>query len=85
MSIEDQIIDLARRLRALRGVDGNDAASEREAIKEALRTIGLTAAFFGGVDGMTKLHDAVEAMAGETNEIGDVLNRTWDGIGGWWA
>lgn len=85
MSIEDQIIGLARRLRALRGVVGDEAAVEREAIKETLRTIGLTAAFFGGTGGMTKLHDAVEAMTGNSNEIGEVLNRTWDGVGGWWA
>ncbi len=37
------------------------------------------------IDGMTKLHDACEAMAGNRNEIGDVLNRAWDQIGGWYA
>ena len=61
------------------------AEAARDQVREKIEIIGRAAAFFGGFDGMTKLHNQCEAMTGKTNEIGDVLNRTWDGIGGWWA
>jgi hypothetical protein len=83
VEIEVQLIALARRMTELRGVSGVDA--ERDAVREAIRTIGRTAVFFGGFDAMKRLHDAVEAMTGATNEIGFELNFAWDGIGGWWS
>jgi hypothetical protein len=51
------------------------------ATEDKIRAIGQTAAFFGGFDGMTKLHDAFEKAGGDTYK----LNRLWDQIGGWCA
>ena len=83
VEIEVQLIALARRMSELRGKSGADV--ERDAVREAIRTIGRTAAFFGGFKAMKQLHDAVEAQTGSTNEIGYELNSAWDGIGGWWS
>lgn len=83
IGIEGQLIALARRMSEMRGESNVDA--ERDAVREAIRTIGRTAAFFGGYDAMKQLHDAVEDMTGATNEIGFELNFAWSGIGGWWA
>lgn len=83
VEVEVQLIALARRMTALRGLTCVDV--ERDAVREAIRTIGRTAAFFGGYDAMKRLHDAVEDMTGSTNEIGYELNFAWDGIGGWWS
>lgn len=85
MNIQEQLIGLSRDMIRLRGDSTTTATAERDKAREQIQLIGRTAAFFGGFDGMTKLHDACEAMTGNTNEIGDVLNRAWDGIGGWWA
>ena len=65
------------------GIGSKDQASEGQALMAQIRSIGLTASFFGGFDGMKKLHDAAEAATGCTNEIGYVLNLAWDRIGGW--
>jgi hypothetical protein len=83
VEVEVQLIALARRMSELRGMPGFDA--ERDAVREAIRTIGRTAAFFGGFKAMKRLHDAVEDQTGATNEIGYELNSAWDGIGGWWS
>lgn len=85
MLIQDQLIALTRELETLCGDDSGEATERRSVVREQIRTIGRTAAFFGGYEGMAKLHDACESRTGSTNEIGSVLNRTWDDIGGWWA
>lgn len=85
MEIEEQLIGLCRRMIELRGDGSAEATKERGQVRELIRVTGRTAAFFGGSGCMTKLHDACEAMTGNRNEIGGVLNRGWDGIGGWWA
>lgn len=85
MNIQEQLIGLARDMVRLRGNSADQASTERDQVREKIQIIGRTAAFFGGFDGMTKLHNACEEMTGNRNEIGDVLNRAWDGIGGWWA
>lgn len=85
MNIQEQLIGLARDMIRLRGDSSTAAATERDKVREQIQLIGRTSAFFGGFDGMTKLHDACEAMTGNRNEIGDVLNRAWDGIGGWYS
>lgn len=82
-NIQEKLIALARQLITLRGDHSEKAESERDLVREKIQIIGLTAAFFGGFHGMTKLHDACEAMTGNRNEIGEVLNRAWDGIGDW--
>lgn len=85
MLIQAELIGLVREIESMRGDRSAEAEAAREVVREKIKLIGRTAAFFGGFDGMTKLHNAVEEMTGNRNEIGDVLNRTWDGIGGWWA
>lgn len=85
MNIEEQLIGLCRDMIRLRGDTTTRASVERDLVREKIQIIGRTAAFFGGFDGMTKLHDACESMTGNLNEIGDVLNRGWDGIGGWYS
>lgn len=85
MDIQEQLIGLCRDMIRLRGDASRDANAERDQVREKIQIIGRTAAFFGGFDGMTKLHDACEAMTGNRNEIGDVLNRAWDQIGDWCA
>ena len=77
MLIQNQLIDLARDMIRLRGDRSAAADAERDQVREKIEIIGRTAAFFGGFDGMTKLHNECEAMTGKTNEIGDVLNREW--------
>jgi hypothetical protein len=54
-----------------------------QAILHDIRLIGQTADFFGGFDGMKKLHDATERMVGNTNAVGFHLNLLWDRIGSW--
>lgn len=85
MDIQEQLIGLARDMIRLRGDSTAEAETERDQVREKIQIIGRTAAFFGGFNGMTKLHDACEAMTGNRNEIGDVLNRAWDRIGDWCA
>lgn len=82
-NIQEELIELVRELKSLRGDTSQSADDGRDAITEKIRTIGRAAAFFGGYDGMKRLHDACESMTGDTNEIGEVLNRKWDMIGGW--
>lgn len=53
------------------------------ALRKEVKTIGMTAAFFGDYDGMKKLHDACEALVGNDNSVGYWLNTMWDGIGSW--
>lgn len=83
MNIEEQLIGLVRDMIRLRGDTSSSAETERDQVREKIQIIGRTAAFFGGFDGMTKLHDKCEAMTGNRNEIGGVLNLAWDRIGGW--
>lgn len=85
MDIQEQLIGLARDMIRLRGNSTVEADAERDQVREKIQIIGRTAAFFGGFDGMTKLHDACETMTGNRNEIGHVLNLAWDGIGVWCA
>jgi hypothetical protein len=82
MKIENELIQLTQALTRLRGDSSTDAEVERDAVREKIHIIGRTASFFGGFSGMTELHDACEAIEPGT---GSVLNRAWDGIGGWWA
>ncbi len=84
INIQTQLIDLAREMEALRGRLDFDSTARRDEVRELIKTIGRTAAFFGGLDAMKRLHNACEAEIGNTNEVGDVLNRAWDGISGWW-
>ena len=76
------LIALVRR-GVMLGVGERDQAPEGQALWAQIQAIGLAASFVGGFDGMKKLHDAAEAATGDTNEIGYVLNRAWDRIGGW--
>ena len=85
MNIQEQLIGLTGDMIRLRGTSTAQADSERNQVRDKIQIIGRTAAFFGGFDGMTKLHNACEAMTGNCNEVGDVLNRAWDGIGGWFS
>lgn len=82
MRIENELIQLTQTIARLRGDHSAQAENERDAAREKIHIIGRTAAFFGGFDGMTKLHDACEVISPGT---GSELNRAWDGIGGWWA
>lgn len=83
MLIQDQLIGLSREMLVLRGDASHEASERRDLVREQIKIIGRTAAFFGGFDAMKRLHDACEAQTLFRNEVGDVLNRTWDGIGGW--
>jgi len=47
----------------------------------AIQLIGRTAHFFGGFDGMTRLHNAFQKAGGDTGK----LNRFWDRVGAWSA
>lgn len=85
MRIQEELISLVREIESMRGDRSAETDAARDVVREKIKLIGRTAAFFGGFDAMTKLHNAVEEMTGNRNEIGDVLNRTWDGIGGWCA
>ena len=72
--IEQHLVDLVREW------DGMDSAERRDSARgKAI----LPAAFFGGFDGMKKLHDAAEEIVGFDNSVGFWINRLWDGIGGW--
>jgi hypothetical protein len=62
--------------------DQRRSAAGEELVKE-VHLIGKTAAFFGEIEGMDKLHDACEALVGNDNSVGYYLNHMWDGIGGW--
>lgn len=55
-----------------------DENEDKEGLN-AIRLIGLTADFFGGFDGMTRLHNAFEKSGGNTYK----MNRFWDQIGTW--
>lgn len=85
MTIQQELIDLCRRLMQLRGGTSVEATSELDLVRAQIRLIGRTAAFFGGFGGMSKLHDACEEATGNRNEIGGVLNGAWDGIDNWCA
>lgn len=81
MAIENTIVELVKEYDAMGSAE---RANERgQAIVKDIRLIGNTAAFFGGYDGMTRLHDAAEALVDKDNSVGFWLNRMWDGIGGW--
>jgi hypothetical protein len=79
--IADVLVELVREWDQMDKQQRNGARGQ--AICHDIRLIGQTAAFFGGFDGMISLHDAAEAMVGNTNEIGYYLNLLWDRIGGW--
>lgn len=92
----EQLVDWVREFDALkdqrRGMTYRDPMELRDgldaridALAERVQVVGLTAAFFGGFEGMRSLHDAAEALVGRDNSVGFHLNRLWDGIGGWWA
>lgn len=83
MKIENTIVELIKEYDAMDS-DARDEVRGQVIVKD-IRLIGNTAAFFGGYDGMTKVHDAAEALAGKDNSVGYWLNKMWDGIGGWWA
>lgn len=73
---------MVKQYEAIPNQDKSEEAAQQ--IIDKLRLIGRTAAFFGGYDGMKRLHDAAEALVGSDNSIGYRLNYVWDGIGGWW-
>lgn len=52
-------------------------------LRAQIEAAGQAASFFGGYDGMKKLHDACEQQVGNDNSIGYHLNYLWDMIGGW--
>ena len=85
MLIEDQLIALTREMVSLRGDSSQEATDRRDIVREHIKIIGCTAAFFGGSEAMKKLHDACEDKTGKRNEVGEVLNLAWDGISNWWA
>lgn len=91
-----QLIDWVRQYDGLkqerRALTYRDPMEKRDALDERIYALayriqvaGVTASFFGGYDGMKRLHDAAEAVVGRDNSVGANLNRLWDGIGGWWA
>ena len=82
MKIQHELIELVNKMIGLEGDSSEQANLERDQVREKIKLIGRTAAFFGG---MEKLHDACEDLTGNCNVIGYELNRAWDGIGGWWA
>lgn len=77
------VCDLVRQFAELPRCDQDGVVGR--ALFDKLRTIGRTAAFFGGIEAMNQLHDAAEACVGNDNSVGYWLNQMWDGIGGWWA
>ena len=83
MTIEVKIIEWVSEMESLHSDTSTSAEARKGVLREYLAIAGTTGAFFGGFDGMKQLHDACEAMTGNNNEIGYVLNRVWDGIGGW--
>lgn len=83
--IAKSIVEICSELDELRGENNDEANARRVVLKEQLELIGATAAFFGRYEAMKKLHDAAEELVGNTNEVGDRLNRNWDMIGGWMA
>jgi hypothetical protein len=80
--IEQHIVDLVKEFEAI--TNRRDSARAQAILKE-LKTIGQTAAFFGGYDGMKQVHDAAEKLVGNTNDVGYWLNNIWDGIADWYA
>jgi hypothetical protein len=56
-------------------------AEANSADLNAIQLIGLTAHFFGGFEGMTRLHNAFGKGGGDTSK----LNRFWDRVGAWSA
>jgi len=54
-------------------------------LRDQIKLVGATAAFFGGFDAMEELHNAAEKLVGSDNSVGYWLNYMWDGIGGWYA
>ncbi|NCU67958.1 hypothetical protein GWK50_19230 (plasmid) [Acidovorax sp. 210-6] len=79
--MEQPTVAITRELDGLRGKADPEANARRDELYARLRLIGATAAFFGGYDGMKKLHDAAEQLVGNTNEAGYYVNRAWD-LGG---
>jgi hypothetical protein len=53
------------------------------ALRNEVKAIGMTAAFFGDYDAMKRLHDAAEDLVGNDNSVGYWLNTMWDQIGDW--
>lgn len=85
MKIEDELVRLAQKLIALQGDSSGQAKLERDQAREKIKFIGSTANCFYGQFGMQYLHDECEALTGNSNQIGQVLNVAWDGIGDWYA
>jgi len=86
MSYEDmptRLVALVREFEELSSAERGDA--EGQALKTQIRLAGLCASFFGGYDGMKRLHDAAEQLVGNDNSIGFRLNYMWDGVGGCWS
>ena len=79
------VVAMTAELRDLRGRSDYVANARRDHLYEQLRLVGMTAAFFGGYGAMKRLHDAAEDLVGNTNEVGYIINRAWDMVGGWLA
>lgn len=60
-------------------------SAQGQRILSEVQLIGITANYFGGYEGMRKLHDAAEARVDNSNQVGYWLNRMWDLIGSWLA
>jgi hypothetical protein len=80
--IDHHLFTLVREWDRMEQDERRDSARGK-AIRHDIELIGQTAAFFGGFDGMKKLHDAAEQIVGFDNSVGFWINRLWDGIGGW--
>ena len=80
--IEQHLVDLVREWDGMDSAERRDSARGKAILPDIL-LIGQTAAFFGGFDGMKKLHDAAEEIVGFDNSVGFWIHRLWDGIGGW--
>lgn len=83
MRIEEMLVEMVRKYDTM---DSNGRrGAEGLAIRKEIELVGTTAAFFGGYDGMKKLHDAAEEFVNNDNSVGFYLNLIWDGIGGWFS
>lgn len=82
---EDALFDSAKFLADLvesyiKAIDNEDSVT-RDKLAEQIKIAGKSAAFFGGFEAMTLLHDGAVDI---NPDAGYYLNRLWDGIGGWW-
>lgn len=78
-----QLVELVR---TYEGMSSRERESdEAKLLLAKVHAAGYTADFFGGFDGMRRLHDAAEELVGNDNSVGYWLNYMWNGIGRWLA